>query len=261
MRQRRLLWAIWALSFSVALRVHAAPGDPAGYTDAVNVGLAEFEDKNFAEARAQFARAHALSPSARTLRALGMVEFELKRYAESARLLSEALSSKEKPLDADKRAHVEQLLERASGYIGKLTLDIEADTSVTVDGVTSNLAPGNELVLEVGDHTLEFQSPTRIAQKRAVTIRGGELSTLRVRLTPLIDPQIAGTSTKPADDRAKEQKERRAVRSPWLWTAVGIVVAGAATGAAIAITRDAPAAKTAEAYSGTGGSPPLGTPL
>src|SRR5687767_9353340 len=137
-----LLIVFCALSFAVQDRAEAAAKDPPGYAQEVARGLSEFEDKNFPEARAHFARAHALSPSARTLRALGMVEFELKRYAESARLLSDALAATDKPLDAEKRTQAADLLERANGYLGKLTLDIEAETTVTVDGITTNLAPG-----------------------------------------------------------------------------------------------------------------------
>ena len=42
--------------------------------------------------------------------------------------------------------------------IGK-SLDIEADMTLIVDSVTANVGPGSELVLEVGDDTLEFQAP------------------------------------------------------------------------------------------------------
>jgi tetratricopeptide (TPR) repeat protein len=253
MRPLYLIAVLWALSLALADRAAAAPKESPAYTQAVTLGLTEFEEKNFAEARAQFLRAHALSPSARTLRALGMVEFELKHYAESARLLSEALGSSEKPLDADKRKHAQQLLEQANSYIGKLTLDIEPETALNVDGVMTNLRPGSELVLEVGDHTLEFHAPTRIAQKRTLTIRGGEASTLRVRLAALKPGSEESAAKQAATSSPDAPKERRVVRNPWLWTAVGVVVAGAAAGAAIALTRDRQSSE--KPYPGTGGAP------
>ncbi len=252
---------LWALLLAVSARVAAAPSESNAYTQAVTQGHQEFEEKNFPEARSHFLRAHALSPSARTLRALGMVEFELKHYAESARLLSDALASKQKPLDADKRTHAQQLLERANGYLGKVTLDIEQGTSVVVDSLTTDLGPGNEVVLEVGDHILEFQAQAHIAQKHAITIRGGEQTSLRVRLAPLAAPERVSSTPAPAAPGAEEgeRKERRVVKNPWLWTAVGLVVAGAAAGAAVALTRDR-GNDTEKPYSGTGGAPALGTP-
>lgn len=249
-----------ALSLTLVPRAGAAGKDSSAYTQAVTLGLSEFEEKNFAEARSHFLRAHALAPSARTLRALGMVEFELKHYAESARLLSEALASGEKPLDGEKRGHAQQLLERARGYLGKLTLDIEPETAVSLDGVTTSLGPGNELVLEVGDHTLEFQASSRIPQKRTLSIRGGEQATLKVRLSLLKAQAAEPSASLPLQTPPAGRRERRAVKSPWLWTAVGLVVAGAAAGAAVALTRKDPAARTEDPYRGTTGLAPLGTP-
>lgn len=256
---------LWALSLAPLAHAEGKAKEPSAYTEAVRLGLQEFEDKNFPEARAHFLRAHALAPSARTFRALGMVEFELKHYSESARLLTEALSAREKPLDADKRAHAQELLGRAEGYIGTITLDIAADTAVVVDGVTTNLSAGRQVVLEVGDHTLEFSAPGHIAQKRALTIRGGEHNTLRVALVPLESPREVGAprADQPAHTLGSDSiapKERRVIKSPWLWTAVGLVVAGAAAGAAIALTRGDPGTKTRDPYPGTGGAPALGTP-
>jgi hypothetical protein len=255
---------LWALSLVPVAHAEGRAKESSAYSEAVRVGLQEFEDRNFAEARAHFLRAHALAPSARTLRALGMVEFELKHYAESARLLTEALGSREKALDPDKRAHAQELLTRAEGYIGTITLDMAPGTAVVVDGVTTNLSAGRQLALEVGDHTLEFSAAGHIAQKRALTIRGGERDTLRVGLVPLEAQrevrasQVEQPARAPTSD-ASSPKERRALKSPWLWTAIGLVVAGAATGAAIALTRHDPAAKVREPYTGSGGAPALGT--
>lgn len=229
--------------------------DPPEYTEAVKLGVAEFADKNFDEARSQFARAHSLYPNARTLRALGMVEFELKNYVESTHYLSEALSSQEKPLDPDKRTQTEQLLKRAQGYIARYTLDIEPGTTVRVDGSLAQVSPGGELVLEVGDHVLEFRAPGRIADKRRLNVQGGEQKMVRVVLAPIGDESVPTQTPAPGET----PRERRAYRNPWLWTVLSVVVAGAAAGTAVALTRDPPT-KTEGPYTGTGGAPALGAP-
>ena len=56
----------------------SARADAPGFQRAINAAIADFEAGRFEQARTHFAEAHALSPSARTLRALGMVEFELR---------------------------------------------------------------------------------------------------------------------------------------------------------------------------------------
>jgi tetratricopeptide (TPR) repeat protein len=228
----------------------ARAAETSEYTEAVNLGLAEFDEKNFAEARVHFARAHAIYPSARTLRALGMVQFELKNYVESAQFLEQALASQERRLEADKREKTEKLLARALGYIARLTLDIAPDTQVTVDGRPSNLSSGAELVLGVGEHVLEFRAPGRITDKRTLQIQGGEQEVLRVQLATV-------SEASPANAKNDDVRPGRPVyKNPWLWTAIGVVVVGAAVGTAVVLARD-PETKMMEPDLGSSGVPAL----
>jgi hypothetical protein len=66
-----------------------------------------------ARAREELRRAHAIFPNARTLRGLGMVEFELRSYVQSVQLLEQALAASVKPLDGKLRTDTEALLARA----------------------------------------------------------------------------------------------------------------------------------------------------
>jgi tetratricopeptide (TPR) repeat protein len=238
-----LLWVVLQLACPHA---QAAGSETGEYTEAVNLGLAEFDEKNFAEARVHFARAHQIYPSARTLRALGMVHFELKNYVESVQFLEGALASKERPLEADKREKTEKLLARALGYIARLTLDIAPDTALFVDGTASNLSSGAELVLAVGEYALEFRAPGRISDKRTLKVQGGENEVLRVQLAKVSENRAA------SGQREDVAPGRPVYKNPWLWTAIGVVVAGAAVGTAIALTRD-PATKTTDPDVGTSG--------
>lgn len=239
-------WSVSVLILSLLLPAMRARADASPeYTQAVELGVAEFEQKNFLEARAHLHKAHALYPNARTFRALGMVEFELKNYTDSAAYLQQALSTRERPLDGDKRAQAEALLARALGYLALLTLDISADTQVVLDGARSEVKSGGQLVLTLGEHVVEFRAPGRIAQKRTLNIRGGEQETLRVALAPLASPV--------GRQAASEREPGRPVyKNPWLWTAIGVVVAGAAAGTAVAFTRD-PGTRTSSVDLGTGG--------
>lgn len=237
----------------VAPCANAQGVETAEYKDSVSLGLSEFDEKNFLEARAQFSRAHAIYPNARTSRALGMVNFELKDYVQSVRHLQEALSSRERPLEADKREKTESLLKRALGYVARYRLDLESETAVAVDGRPTDLRDGGELMLGVGEHLLEFRAESRITDKRTLNVQGGEESTLRVRLLPL----SASAKGQHAPDTGERDPARRPVyKNPWLWTALGVVVAGAAAATAIVLTRDT-RTRTEEPYAGTGGVPPL----
>jgi hypothetical protein len=238
-----------ALLLSVAPLAHAAGTESTEYTEAVSLGLAEFEEKNFLEARTHFARAHSLDPSARTFRALGMVHFELKNYVDSVKYLSEALRSNVRPLDADKRDKTEKLLARAKGYIARLTFDVEPDTRIAIDGRATDLTSGSAIVLAVGSHALEFSAPGRISDKRTLEVQGGEDETLRVKLAPLSATNSKATA---AGDGVHDEK-RPVYKNPWLWTAVGVVVVGAAAGTAIALTRKTETVPEQPSYSGSSG--------
>ena len=107
------------LFFSVAAPASAQAAKreapPPGYSETISDAVHELELGNFAEAREQFRRAHAVSPNARTLRGLGVTEFELRNYGESAELLQQALDSDVKPLEGKLRSDAEKLLLGPSG--------------------------------------------------------------------------------------------------------------------------------------------------
>jgi len=53
--------------------------------------VAEYEAGHYQEARALFRQAHEKSPTARTLRGIGMASFELRDYVEATRALTASL--------------------------------------------------------------------------------------------------------------------------------------------------------------------------
>ncbi|HEX6244879.1 MAG TPA: PEGA domain-containing protein [Polyangiales bacterium] len=221
-------------------RAHAASGDeePAGYRAAIDEAVQEFGANRFEEARSLFARAHELHPNARTHRGLGLVEFELRNYGRSIVELEAALASPVKPLSPALRGETERVLARANSFVARVTIDARpADARVIVDGVLAELPASRTLMLPVGDHTLEVQADGFVAERRRVSVTGGEQKTLSVMLA-------ASALMLPGQDA----EPRRWYQSPWLWAGVGVVVAGAAVGLGVGLTRDE---RTPEPYGGT----------
>jgi hypothetical protein len=158
--------------------------DPAGYAAVIDEALAEHRGGNFEEARALFAKAHALFPNARTLRGMGMMEFELRDYAASATHLEQALASSVRPLRGELRDSTAVLLARAQGFVGKLSLEVQpASASVLLDGLVVALHPDRPLLLNFGEHVLEVRAPGYLRETRKVTMRSGEEQRLLVELT------------------------------------------------------------------------------
>jgi tetratricopeptide (TPR) repeat protein len=225
-------------SAQVALAPEASgpSAEPVEYRAAIDLAVAEYELSNFAEARAQFQKAHALYPNARSFRGLGMTEFELRNYGDAIAHLEHALASPIKQLTGTLREQTVDLLTRARGYVARLHLELDPQSAtLVVDGTEVQRGATDLLLLEVGDHVIELHAPGKLSERRPVKVTGGEERTLRWVLRPAVEPHT----------------ERRWYKSPWLWTAVGVLAAGAATGAALA-HNDKEAAATAPEGGTTG---------
>jgi hypothetical protein len=208
---------------------NAAEDDaPAGYDQAIESALREFELENYAEARSGFREAHRLFPNARTFRALGMAEFELKNYPAALEYLAHALTAPDRPLSPPQRADTEELLARTRRYVGRYTLSLRpANARLLVGGNTPTLAGDGRLVLPVGAHALDAEADGHRPLRRSLQVVGGEEENLDILLHPL-----------PVADASQERRPDAPapLRTPvykkwWLWTTIGIVVAaGVATG-------------------------------
>jgi hypothetical protein len=204
--------------------------DPPGYGEAIDAALAEYSDGHFAEALALFGRAHAIAPSARTARGLGMAQFELRHYTESAEWLEQALASQMRPLSGTLRVETQELLNRAEGFIARLSLTVEpksARVAVAIDGGELAAWLRHRLVLDIGDHVLDVSAEGYAAQRRVLRIQGGEVLFLKFKLSPLqpspLPPSAANVL---ASDRA--ESDARWYTNGWLWGGAGAVVVGAA---------------------------------
>jgi tetratricopeptide (TPR) repeat protein len=227
---------------SVADAQKSAERVPAGYTEAIREALSEFELGNFTESREQFRKAHAIDPNGRTFRGLGVVEFELRHYVESVKLLEQALAATHKPLAGKLRAETEAALERARAYVGEVQVETDPDTAtVLVDGELIDRSAPDALRLDVGDHVFEFHAEGRLATKQTVSVKGGATETLRVTL-PLLHDEVAAPATTQQVDLTTPppvQAESAPLYTKWwLWTAVGVVVAAGVTTGVILLTQD-----------------------
>lgn len=170
------------LCVSLGVSTVEAQEPPAdGYRVLITQALEEFEGQRWAEARALFVRAHAMHPNARTFRGIGMASFELREYAAALDAFDAALASEVRPLTEAQRAHVQGLRTRAEAFTARLQLDIEpAEARLDVDGVPTEAS--DELVLDLGTHTLRMTAPGHRPWTRSIHVVGGERESVAVRL-------------------------------------------------------------------------------
>ena len=217
---------------------------PPGYDAAIDTALAEFEAGNFAESRSQFLKAHAIFPNARTLRALGKAEYELKNYRQAVGYLEQALDSKVRPLTSEQRAETQRLLDSARGYLGRYFIDVKPpDAQLLLDGTPVTLGDRGLLVLNVGDHVLALEAEGFLPERRQLRVIGGGTEQLSIELQPVPPPAalpaVTLASTDASSSGAAPQTEARPLRKKWwLWTGVVAVVAGAAVAGVLLAKRE-----------------------
>lgn len=237
MQRRAHVWLMAAvLAASLPGFVARAEGaNPPGYDVAIDEALAAFDSGSFVAARASFLRAHKILPSARTLRALGMTEFELRRYDEAAAHLALALDSSVRPLTEQQRGEATVLLRKSEDQLATYTLRLAPEhAELRLDGNPVALDAHAALRLTAGEHLLEASAPAYLPWRRELSVRARVNTVLSVQLSP-VEQDIP----RPAEhEDALAPRKRR-----WLlWASVSLLVAaGAATGLALALHHDEPA--------------------
>lgn len=175
--------------------------------------------------------AHALEPSARTLRGLGIIAQAQGRDVDAVVALQQALSSTARPLTPELRAAVDELLARVLSRLARLRLEIEpSDAAVLVDEREPVWSAERELLLRPGHHRV-----TVFAQARTtaldVELTAGAVESLRVVLA---EPASSAAPEAAAPPKAGAAT-RAAMRAPWsgavrssAWSAAGALAVGGA---------------------------------
>ena len=185
----------WAADKPADRSADAATSDvPVLIGDAV----AEYDAGRYEEARALFRLAHEKSPTARTLRGIGMASFEMRDYVEATRALAAALRDQRRPLTADQRKHAQTLLSRAETFVGQFSLKLSpASLSVFVDGRPAMLEGDGSLLLPLGRHELSVRcvacSPNE--KQMPVDVVGGEKKPLELTLALASAPSATADTT------------------------------------------------------------------
>jgi tetratricopeptide (TPR) repeat protein len=184
--------------------------------------VGEYNAGRYAEAYALFSRAHELEPTARTLRSMGMVLFELRRYVGSAQRLSLALIEERRPLTDSQREQTRTLLERARQFVARVVVHVEPEDAIlTLDGEPVELVDG-ELDLDAGNYTLMAQCEGCQSQSVRIRALAGESREITLTLAEL-------SETSPdAPPALPPLPERPSLVAPALMMSAGVVLALAA---------------------------------
>lgn len=156
------------------------------YRVEVDNGIREFSSGNYQEALASFLRAYQARPTARVLRGIAKARFELRQYSACVSAIEAAVASGDDPLTPEMRVEMGELLRRAQGYVGLLTVRVTPDNAeVYLDGQA--LPPESRGVpfrADLGRHEVEVSAPGYSTSRRSVDVlAGGATQVVVVALT------------------------------------------------------------------------------
>jgi hypothetical protein len=194
-----------------------AQPDEREYQRTIALALQEYQLAHWDEAETLFARAHALKPSARTERGMGLAAFENRKYALAVSHLHAALIDGRRPLTARQRSEVERALAQASTFVARVTLALTPqDATLTLDGAPPVRSGDGALLLDPGEHELIASAPGHEQRSVRIEAAGGMQR----------EVQIALRSFRQLNGGVAEQQAPHGLR--WTWAAAaGVPVFGA----------------------------------
>ena len=211
--------ALFSWSQLLAKPVIAEPPPTEDFQQLITKGLADYDAHRYVEARASIEKAHARAPSARTLRALGVIDFALDDFNLAKEELEAALLNQNLPLNADQRRDVSELLDWMRANLATVYLNITPRTAeVRVDG---KLVSARSVLLSEGSHQLQVSAPG--FEPRTETISPTRAQTLPVGIT--LDARPGEVPTAPVVEQQHPEPSTPAPASSqaaaWAWTAAG----------------------------------------
>jgi len=189
-----------------------------------------------AEALEVFKKAHAISPSGKTLGQLGVAEAALRRWVDAEAHLREALARHDSPWTEvpKNREMLEKTLADVQKQIARVRLAGTPGAEVFVEGKSVGGLPMSEpLHVAAGNVRLRATAAGRMPVEKDMTVRGGEETVASLEL-PIAAPAAPPAPAPAALLAAAPTPEHR--RPAWrTWTGAALGAAGlAAAGTGIA---------------------------
>ncbi len=196
---------------------------------------------HYEEARALFAKAHAINPNARTFWGMGTAAFEARQYVDAMQLFEAALRDTRKPLTDAQRKQAEALRKRSEDYVVRVEVSLEPKSArLSVDGRDAERTSSGALLLDAGMHQLVASAEGYEEWVRAIRWEAGTASLeikLQARSEAGSERAAAGTS-RPSDSAGTRSEPARGTSALGVlkWVALGsTIAAGGIAGAGIGL--------------------------
>ncbi len=211
------------------------------YEVALTEALSAHARGDYGPARVFMERAHALDPSARTLRGLGIISFAQGRHLEAIGYFDAALKSPVKALPAELRAGVEELRSHCWGQLGRFRIQIDpAQAELLIDGEKPAFHAPDVIVLTPGQHLLAVDAADRARFAMPLQVAPGDDRMLQIVLAAPAAPRVVERWLQPAVPEPERSAGTLLRRRRLLWSGGGLLVGAGAVlyGTAFSRLRD-----------------------
>lgn len=195
--------------------------------------LTLYDRGQHAAALVEFERAYALSPAFRLRYNIALAHVALNDPAAALAAFEAYLHEGAERISAERRAQVEQEIERLTALVARVEIDVEEPgAELSVDGKLEGRGPfSGKLWLNPGRRTLAVKSPDGTLKTQTLTVGAGEKQQLRFRV------QLPGSTTAPAaapqPGRGAGDAAQPGSTTPWIAWGITGALGAAALGAGI----------------------------
>ncbi|WP_394821304.1 hypothetical protein [Pendulispora albinea] len=203
-------------------------------------GKALFGQRRFSEAHLKFSQACAVHRTINCPKNLGLVEFELGRFVDSATHLREFLQSVRASgpaaagMDADQVAQVQKKYTEAFVRCGHIEVSAPAGARLFIEGRAIGTAPFTDTIdVPAGEHTLEAYTDHGI-MRQTVKVGPGEVAPVRFGAS---DPVAGGEGKRQGPP--PDQPGSSSARTITLVSMYGVALIGAGIGVGLLVHGEA----------------------
>jgi tetratricopeptide (TPR) repeat protein len=220
MRILRVFTLSFALAFAMSVPAHAEDKSKAQqkdpYVEAIRRALEEYALGHWTEAFSFFSNAHALNPSARTLRGMALASYEMRSYADAIGYFERALADPNQALEGRLRDEAVHFLAESQMFVTKVTLSlVPEDAKLKIDNRPIQLPADRTLTLDPGTHTFSAEAEGYETGSQNVVTRGGESVnvTLQLRTT---SSALANSAPFVTEQQPRAAAEPKPQLGPWI---------------------------------------------
>jgi hypothetical protein len=146
-------------------------------------GVEYYKENDFRNALVEFKRAYDIAPNWKVLYNLGYTSLELQDYAAALRSFERYLADGGSEVPADKKAKVQQELDKLQKRVARITVEVNAEgAEVLVDDVVVGKSPLPEPVLVSAGRRKIVVNKGGASQTRVIDVAGGDATKVSLEL-------------------------------------------------------------------------------